>query len=181
MPGLRPVELAENQTRRGCQVSHDRCTHARKGVLSREVATQYAAHANDSYVTVITLNGRVPICRYLNKAFSTNAGKKPEDGSRARCAGRQKEGKKRETTVGPTYGRKETKDPGGMRILSCSNSLQEGQRESPYQERSPESRMNQNSRPVRWGADEKVTYEIGKVQESMLTRQRPTLLLQVKA
>ena len=59
--------------------------------------------------------------------------------------------------------------------------MQGGQRESPYQERSPESRMNQNSRPVRWGADEKVTYEIVKVQESMLTRQRPTLLLWVKA
>ena len=59
--------------------------------------------------------------------------------------------------------------------------MQGGQRESPYQERSPESRMNQNSRPVRWGADEKVTYEIVKVQESMLTRQRPTLLPRVKA
>jgi hypothetical protein len=41
--------------------------------------------------------------------------------------------------------------------------------------------MNQNSRPVRWEADEKAPYEIVKVQGRMVTRQRPTLLPRVKA
>ena len=38
----------------------------RKVALSREVAARYTAHADDSYVTVITLNRREPICMFLN-------------------------------------------------------------------------------------------------------------------
>jgi hypothetical protein len=41
--------------------------------------------------------------------------------------------------------------------------------------------MNQNSRSVRWGADEQVPYEIVNVQDRMVTRQRPPLLSRVKA
>ena len=58
------------------------------------------ALANDSYVTVITLNRREPICIDLNKAFFTNPGKKPEEGRRARCAGHQKMGKNGGVQIG---------------------------------------------------------------------------------
>ena len=64
-----------------------------KEELSREGATRWNAHTNDSYLTVMTLNRREPICIDLNEAFFTNAGKKAEEGSKARCAGHQKMGK----------------------------------------------------------------------------------------